>query len=123
MNQYQTLNPFKVHELHADIHHRIGLQRTLAEHARPVLALEFGVSRNTVIAIENGDTKNSRLPAYAVSEIRRRRKIWRETNDQMQDYTLRALADRHSVSTSTVINQTQEVRYGSKSKGLQKVAA
>lgn len=110
MNQYQEISPERKAALESDIATRIKLRRTRAEHERPILQIELGVSVNTITAIERGETMRSSLPSWKVMEIRRRRNIYWLTNEHLQDYTLDALAEKHGVCRGTVVNYTQRMR-------------
>lgn len=112
-NQYQTITRDTLDAMDADIVRRLEIQRTMAEHTRPVLSLELNIAEQTVADIESG-VINHRIRRsvsdYAIAQTLRRRSIWRLANDQIQDYTLAAISKRHHVCTGTVINRVKRVR-------------
>lgn len=100
-------------QLDADILTRLELQRTMAEHTRPVLQLEFGIAQQTVADIESGATDRRKLRTITpevIGEVRKRRTIWSLANERMQDYTIDALARKHGSCATNVVRRIRAVR-------------
>lgn len=109
----KRLRPEILAAMHADIRRRIEIQHLMAEHAKPVLELEYGLDPTTIWHIETGQLQtrgHSRIPPTVVNNVIRRRKIWRLAKEQMQDYLLNVLEARYDVTKVTLIRHAWIVR-------------
>lgn len=100
-------------ELDADILKRIELQRTMAENTRPVLQLELGIALQTVADIESGAVDRRKLRTITpdvIKQVRQRRTIWSLASEQMQGYTIDALARKHGSCATNVVRRIKRVR-------------
>lgn len=112
------LTPDQTANLEADIRVRWELQRTMAEHSKPVLSAELGIDSVTLWHIETGATSsrpNTRITAATAKQVRDRRTIWRLANERMQEYTRPALAKKYGVSRTTIDRHIRELREASQS--------
>lgn len=108
MTHLQTTTNPKNEGLITDIKIRRALQKKLAAHSRSVLEAEYGLSLNTIISIEKHETAKPRSPEKTIREIRARRATWAIASNEMQNYTLQAIAKKWGVCTNTVVNHAKK---------------